>query len=85
MKSAFAIQRQGRLGRRRFKHRQAKDVHIVGIFLARVTRAIGRLTAVQLILEDLTGVLLGLFGGVGVVKVGLVATGDVSCVGHFGD
>lgn len=69
---------------------------IVGVLVSRVLLDV---TAVKLIVEDLTGVLLGLFGGVSsysqpaasthlstkltrVVDVGLVATNDVSLVGH---
>lgn len=38
--------------------------------------------ALHVILNDLLAVLLGLVRGVGVVKVGLVATDDVTGVGH---
>jgi len=38
--------------------------------------------AVELVVEDLLGVLLGLLGGVGVVEVGLVATGDLTISRH---
>lgn len=40
------------------------------------------ITAVELFLEDLLGVLLGLLGSVGVVDGSLVAAGDLS-IGHF--
>ena len=40
------------------------------------------LTTVELVLENLTSVLLGLLGGVGVVDSSLVAAGSLS-IGHF--
>ena len=40
--------------------------------------------AVELVLEHLLRVLLGLLGGVGVVDVGLVAAGDLSFGRHVG-
>lgn len=40
------------------------------------------ITAVELILEDLARVLLGLLGGVGILEVGLVAAGDLSISRH---
>lgn len=41
-------------------------------------------TAVELLLEDLLGVFLGLLGSVGVVQVGLVAAGDLRVTRHIG-
>lgn len=40
------------------------------------------ITAVELVLEDLAGVLLGLLRGVGVVEVGLVAAGNLGISRH---
>lgn len=40
------------------------------------------ITAVELVVENLLGVLLGLLRGVGVVDVGLVAAGDLSFGRH---
>lgn len=41
-------------------------------------------TAVELILQNLAGVLLGLLGGVGVVEVSLMATSDLGISRHVG-
>jgi len=43
------------------------------------------ITAVEVVLENLLGVLLGLLGGVGVLQVGLVAAGDLSLGRHVED
>jgi hypothetical protein len=43
------------------------------------------ITAVELVFEDPLGVLLGLLRRVGVADVGLVAAGDLSVSGHFGE
>jgi len=40
--------------------------------------------AVELCVQHVAGVLLGLLGRVGVVEVGFVAADDVAWVGHFG-
>lgn len=59
--------------------RKGKNIHVVGVLVA-VVRAGGRLEVAGL--EDLARVLLGLLRGVGVVEISLVATSDVSGVGH---
>ena len=40
------------------------------------------ITTVELVVEDLLRVLLGLLGGVGVLEVGLVASSDLSFSRH---
>ena len=42
------------------------------------------ITAVELVLQNLARVLLGLLGGVGVVEVSLVATSDLGIRRHVG-
>ena len=53
-------------------------LHVVGVLVTAVGNRVATtlaavLVGVELVLEDLAGVLLSLFGGVGVVDVGLVA------------
>lgn len=56
-------------------------IHVVGVLA--VFRG-GRLdvAAIELVVQDFLGVLLGFLRGVGVVEVGLVAADDVAWVGH---
>lgn len=52
--------------------------------LVLIVSGFGDVTAVELVLEDRLGVLLGLLGGVGVLEVGLVTAGDLSFGRHVG-
>ena len=60
----------------------ARILHIVGVLV--LVRGRLDVATVELVVQNVAGVLLGLFGGVGVVDVGLVAANDVACVGHCG-
>jgi hypothetical protein len=60
--------------------RLLENIHVAGVPVGVVIAA--DISAIKFILENVAGVLLGLLGGVGVVEVSLVATGDVSNVGH---
>lgn len=57
--------------------------NVAGV-LVLVVSGLRDVAAVELVLEDLLGVLLGLLGGVGVVDVGLVAASDLSFGRHVG-
>lgn len=50
--------------------------------LVLVIASLGDVAAVELVLENGLGVLLGLLGGVGVLEVGLVTAGDLSFGRH---
>jgi len=56
-------------------------LHVVGV-LALVRSGLN-VSAVELVVQHIAGVLLGFLGSVGVVEVGLVAADDVAWVGHF--
>jgi hypothetical protein len=63
------------------KGKKRLSVHIVRV-LALVRSGLD-VTAVELVVQHVAGVLLGVFGSVGVVEVGFVAADDVAWVGHF--
>ena len=57
-------------------------LHIVRVLA--LVRSRLDVAAVELVVQHIARVLLGFFGGVWVVEVGLVAADDVAWVGHFG-